>query len=66
MKQTVVYPGSFDPVTNGHLDIIKRAAQIFDQVIVAVFKNPQKTPLFSMEERVELLKRLQKIWIMFS
>ncbi|NLM97526.1 MAG: pantetheine-phosphate adenylyltransferase [Halanaerobiaceae bacterium] len=57
MKQTVVYPGSFDPVTNGHLDIIKRAAQIFDQVIVAVFKNPQKTPLFSMEERVELLKK---------
>lgn len=57
MKQIVVYPGSFDPVTNGHLDIINRAALIFDQVVVAVFKNPQKSPLFSMEERVELLKK---------
>lgn len=58
MKQIVVYPGSFDPVTNGHLDIINRAALIFDQVIVAVFKNPQKSPLFSMEERVDLLKKV--------
>lgn len=60
MQQIVVYPGSFDPVTNGHLDIIKRSAQIFDQVIVAVFKNPQKQPLFTMEERVDLLKEVNK------
>ncbi|HHU93056.1 MAG TPA: pantetheine-phosphate adenylyltransferase [Halanaerobiaceae bacterium] len=60
MQQIVVYPGSFDPVTNGHLDIIKRSAQIFDQVIVAVFKNPQKQPLFTMEERVDLLKEVTK------
>lgn len=60
MQQVVVYPGSFDPVTNGHLDIIKRAAQLFDKVIVAVFKNPQKKPLFTMEERVELLKAVTK------
>ncbi len=55
MKTRVVYPGSFDPVTNGHLDIIKRAVNIFDEIIVAVFKNRNKKPLFSMEERVELL-----------
>lgn len=60
MQQIVVYPGSFDPVTNGHLDIIKRASHLFDKVIVAVFKNPQKTPLFSMDERVELLKSATK------
>ncbi|NLJ83608.1 MAG: pantetheine-phosphate adenylyltransferase [Halanaerobiaceae bacterium] len=60
MQQVVVYPGSFDPVTNGHLDIIKRAANLFDKVIVAVFKNPQKQPLFTMEERVELLKEVTK------
>lgn len=59
-KRTVVYPGSFDPVTNGHLNIIKRAALVFDQVIVAVFLNPQKEPLFSMEERVELLVEATK------
>ncbi len=50
-----VCPGSFDPVTLGHLDIIERAARIFDKVVVAVFTNPQKTPLFSMEERVDML-----------
>lgn len=57
---TVIYPGSFDPVTNGHLDIIKRSAKIFDQVIVAVLKNPNKNPLFTMEERVEMLKQSTK------
>lgn len=51
-----VCPGSFDPVTNGHLDIFERASKIFDQLIVAVFHNPNKKPLFSMEERVEMLK----------
>lgn len=52
-----VYPGSFDPVTNGHMDIVERAAQIFDQVIVAVVINPDKKPLFTMEERVEMIKQ---------
>ncbi|AFK86746.1 MULTISPECIES: pantetheine-phosphate adenylyltransferase [Thermoanaerobacterium] len=51
-----VYPGSFDPVTNGHLDVIKRAARVFDKLIVAVLVNPSKTPMFSLEERVEMLK----------
>ncbi|EAX48725.1 pantetheine-phosphate adenylyltransferase [Thermosinus carboxydivorans Nor1] len=51
-----VCPGSFDPVTNGHLDIFARASQLFDQIIVAVFHNPNKKPLFTMEERVEMLR----------
>ncbi|MDI3522166.1 MAG: pantetheine-phosphate adenylyltransferase [Bacillota bacterium] len=51
-----VYPGSFDPVTNGHLDIISRAARIFERVIVAVGRQANKKPLFSTEERVEMLK----------
>lgn len=53
----VIYPGSFDPITNGHLDIIKRAAQIFDEVVVAVGNNPDKNTLFSDKERVELIKK---------
>lgn len=55
-----IYPGSFDPVTNGHLDVIKRSSKIFDKVIVAVAKNPNKTPMFTIEERVELLERVVK------
>ncbi|MBQ7574767.1 MAG: pantetheine-phosphate adenylyltransferase [Clostridia bacterium] len=51
-----VYPGSFDPVTNGHLDIIERASKIYDRVIVGVLINGAKKPLFDAEERVELLK----------
>jgi len=46
-----IYPGSFDPVTNGHIDIIQRACQLFDKVIVAVIRNPEKKPQFSLEER---------------
>lgn len=57
---TVVYPGSFDPCTNGHLDIIARAARLFDRVVVAVLVNNAKTPLFSAEERVTLLKKALK------
>lgn len=52
----VVYPGTFDPVTYGHIDIIKRASRIFDEVIVAVARNPQKEILFSVAERIEMLK----------
>lgn len=50
-----LYPGSFDPVTNGHLDIIRRGARIFDEVVASVVHNPQKVPLFSIEERAEML-----------
>lgn len=52
-----VYPGSFDPVTNGHMDIIQRSSKMFDKVIVAVVKNYSKKPLFSFEEREELIRR---------
>jgi len=55
MKRAI-YPGSFDPVTNGHLDVIERARKLFDEVIVAVAHNDQKQALFSLEERLELLK----------
>lgn len=51
-----VYPGSFDPITNGHLDIVNRASKIFDQVIVAVLVNKHKDPMFSIDERVDLVK----------
>lgn len=52
-----VYPGSFDPITYGHIDIIKRASKLFDNVIVAVLNNPLKTPLFNTEERINMIKR---------
>lgn len=60
MDKTAVIPGSFDPVTNGHLDIITRSASLFDKVYVAVLTNSVKSPLFSVEERVELIKRTTK------
>ena len=53
---TAIYPGSFDPVTNGHLDIIRRAAKIADVLIVAVLNNPQKQSMFTVKERVDMLK----------
>ena len=53
-----IYPGSFDPVTNGHLDIIKRCSEIVKELTVAVLENPRKKALFSVEERVEMLKRI--------
>jgi pantetheine-phosphate adenylyltransferase len=56
----VVYPGTFDPITNGHLDIIKKALNLFDIVIVAIGENPNKKPLFSMEERIHLVKEAVK------
>lgn len=55
---TVVYPGSFDPVTNGHLDIIRRAATLYPRLIVAVVSNPSKRPLLSVEQRVALLEEV--------
>ncbi len=58
--KAAIYPGSFDPVTFGHLDIIKRAASIFDELTVSVLNNTQKTPLFSVEERVKILEEATK------
>ncbi len=55
MERTAIYPGSFDPVTNGHLDIIERGIQIFDKLIVVILKNPKKQFLFSLEDRIEML-----------
>jgi len=60
MSKIAIYPGSFDPVTLGHIDLIKRASKIFDQVIVSVAINVAKRPLFSIEERVEMLKATTK------
>ena len=57
---TAVYPGSFDPVTNGHLDVISRGAELFDKVIVGVLHNSTKSPLFSVEERVNILLEATK------
>lgn len=56
--RVAVYPGSFDPVTNGHLDIIERGAILFDRLVVAVSLNPGKKPLFTVEERLEMLKEV--------
>ncbi len=55
--RTVIYPGSFDPLTNGHLDVIQRATKLFDRVIVAVARNQGKNPLFSLEERVHMVEK---------
>lgn len=58
MKESVcLFPGSFDPVTNGHMDVIRRAAKIFDRVVVGVLHNPDKQGLFSVEQRVAMLKK---------
>ena len=59
-KKIGIYPGTFDPITNGHLDIIKRALRLFDKLIVAIGENPAKTPLFNIEERIELVKEAVK------
>jgi len=54
--RTAIYPGSFDPLTNGHLDVIERAVKLFDRVVVAVAKNESKQPLFTLEERLDLVR----------
>ena len=56
--KNAIYPGSFDPITSGHLNIIRRAANIFDRLIVCVMVNAGKSPMFSLEERVELIRRV--------
>ncbi len=54
---TVIYPGTFDPITNGHVDLTERAARMFDRVVVAIAHSEKKTPLFSLEQRIELCER---------
>ena len=56
MKRIAVYPGSFDPITNGHVDIIKRGLTLFDRVIIAIMHNPAKKTLFSIQERMEMIQ----------
>ncbi len=63
MKTSIaIYPGSFDPVTNGHIDLIERGEKMFDLLIVAVLRNAEKEPLFSVTERVEMLREVTKQW----
>ncbi len=63
MKKTIaIYPGTFDPVTNGHIDIMKRALKLFGKLIVSVAYNPQKGPLFSVEERIGFIQKATQGW----
>jgi pantetheine-phosphate adenylyltransferase len=57
-----IYPGSFDPVTNGHLDLIERGVKMFDRLVVAVLRNAEKDPLFSIAERLEMLREVTAAW----
>jgi len=58
MEKVAVYPGTFDPITYGHIDIVKRASEIFEKVIISVAENPHKNPIFTIEERVDIIKEL--------
>src|ERR1041385_9542387 len=58
MKKIAVYPGSVDPITNGHLDIINRALEFVDELIIAILVNPEKTPLLSVKERIALIEKV--------
>ena len=55
-EKLAIYPGTFDPITNGHLSVLNRALKIFDKLIIAILTNPQKTPLFTVEERIHMIK----------
>jgi pantetheine-phosphate adenylyltransferase len=61
-KVTAIYPGSFDPLTNGHLDLIERGSKIFDRLIVAILRNTEKTPLFSLAERRDMMLAMTGDW----
>src|SRR5207253_2625307 len=61
-KVIAIYPGSFDPLTNGHLDLIERGSKIFDELIVAILRNSEKTPLFSLGERRQMLEAMTERW----
>lgn len=56
-KKTAIYPGFFDPITNGHLSIVTRGLEIFDKLIISILNNPKKAPLFSIDERISMIKR---------
>lgn len=58
MTRTVIYPGTFDPITNGHTDLVQRAAKLFDEVVIAIARGSAKTPVFSLEERVSLVREV--------
>ena len=62
MTRLAIYPGTFDPITNGHVDIIKRALKLFDKVVVAVATNSNKNSLFSVEERLDLIRKVMGDW----
>lgn len=62
MNSLAIYPGSFDPLTNGHLDLIKRALQLYDKIIIAVATNSRKNTLFSVNERIDLIRNVTKEW----
>jgi pantetheine-phosphate adenylyltransferase len=57
-----IYPGSFDPLTNGHLDLIERGSKIFEELVVAILRNPEKDPLFTVSERREMLEKMVRPW----
>jgi pantetheine-phosphate adenylyltransferase len=59
-QSTAVYPGTFDPITNGHLSIVSRALKIFDKLVIAILNNPFKAPLFSLEERIDMIQKALK------
>jgi pantetheine-phosphate adenylyltransferase len=59
-QKTAVYPGTFDPITNGHLSIVNRALKIFDKLVIAILNNPFKAPLFSLEERIDMIQKTLK------
>jgi pantetheine-phosphate adenylyltransferase len=61
-RLTALYPGSFDPITNGHLDLIQRGSRLFDRLIVSILQNEGKAPLFSVEERTEMLREVVKVY----
>jgi pantetheine-phosphate adenylyltransferase len=61
-KIIAIYPGSFDPLTNGHLDLIERGSKIFDELIVAIVRNPDKSPLFSLAERRQMIEAMTERW----
>jgi pantetheine-phosphate adenylyltransferase len=61
-RGTAIYPGSFDPPTNGHLDLIERGSKMFEQLVVAILRNSEKSPMFSVAERIEMLRQLTADW----
>jgi len=60
MSKIAIYPGTFDPITNGHLDLLQRATRIFDEVVIAVADNPRKNPLFSIDERIAMVEAVSQ------